>query len=248
MARVKRAVNAQKKRRVDPRARQRLPRPAFAAVPQGQGAGSALADLRLQRPAQAQERLPQALDHPDQRGRACPRHDLQPVHAGPEGRRRRGRPQGARRAGRVRRGRLRRAGRRRPGGRSVGGRRQPPPPTPRTRPEPAARPSSTPGRTFVGRAFCCQRCPADRRVARTRPCSPSGPPRIVAAHRLLRRSRRTEAGEFLAEGAPAVTEAIALRQGPSGRGARAVRHRGRRCQARRRWSGPRSPPGSRSPR
>lgn len=33
--------------------------------------------------------------------------------------------------------------------------------------------------------------------------------RIVAAHKLLRRSRRTEAGEFLAEGAPAVTEAIA---------------------------------------
>ena len=32
--------------------------------------------------------------------------------------------------------------------------------------------------------------------------------RIAAAHRLLRRSRRTEAGEFLAEGAPAVTEAI----------------------------------------
>jgi len=33
--------------------------------------------------------------------------------------------------------------------------------------------------------------------------------RIVAAHKLLRRSRRTEAGEFLAEGAPAVSEAIA---------------------------------------
>lgn len=33
--------------------------------------------------------------------------------------------------------------------------------------------------------------------------------RIVAARRLLRRSRRTEIGEFLAEGAPAVTEAIA---------------------------------------
>jgi TrmH family RNA methyltransferase len=32
--------------------------------------------------------------------------------------------------------------------------------------------------------------------------------RIVAAHRLLRRSRRTEAGEFLAEGAQAVREAI----------------------------------------
>ena len=34
-------------------------------------------------------------------------------------------------------------------------------------------------------------------------------PRIAAAHRLLRRSRRTETGEFLAEGAPAVTEAVA---------------------------------------
>lgn len=33
-------------------------------------------------------------------------------------------------------------------------------------------------------------------------------PRIAAAHRLLRRSRRTEAGEFLAEGAQAVAEAI----------------------------------------
>ncbi len=33
-------------------------------------------------------------------------------------------------------------------------------------------------------------------------------PRIAAAHRLLRRSRRTEAGEFLAEGAPAVSEAV----------------------------------------
>lgn len=33
--------------------------------------------------------------------------------------------------------------------------------------------------------------------------------RIVAAHKLLRRSRRAEAGEFLAEGAPAVTAAIA---------------------------------------
>ena len=33
--------------------------------------------------------------------------------------------------------------------------------------------------------------------------------RIVAAHKLLRRSRRAEAGEFLAEGAPAVAEAIA---------------------------------------
>ena len=42
VARVKRAVNAQKKRRVDPRAGQRLPRAAFAPVPQGQGAGHPL--------------------------------------------------------------------------------------------------------------------------------------------------------------------------------------------------------------
>ncbi len=34
-------------------------------------------------------------------------------------------------------------------------------------------------------------------------------PRVAAAHRLLRRPRRTEAGEFLAEGAQAVAEAIA---------------------------------------
>lgn len=33
--------------------------------------------------------------------------------------------------------------------------------------------------------------------------------RVAAAHRLLRRSRRIEAGEFLAEGAQAVTEALA---------------------------------------
>lgn len=33
--------------------------------------------------------------------------------------------------------------------------------------------------------------------------------RIVAAHKLLRRARRVETGEFLAEGAPAVSEAVA---------------------------------------
>ena len=33
--------------------------------------------------------------------------------------------------------------------------------------------------------------------------------RIAAAHRLLRKPRRAEAGEFLAEGAQAVAEAIA---------------------------------------
>ena len=51
MARVKRAVNAQKKRQVDSRAGQRLPRPALAPVPQGQGAGHPLARLRVPGPS-----------------------------------------------------------------------------------------------------------------------------------------------------------------------------------------------------
>ena len=50
MARVKRAVNAHKKRRATLERGQRLPRPALAAVPQGQGAGHPLARLRLPRP------------------------------------------------------------------------------------------------------------------------------------------------------------------------------------------------------
>jgi len=40
--------------------------------------------------------------------------------------------------------------------------------------------------------------------------------RIAAAHRLLRRSRRTEAGEFLAEGAQAVREAVAAERDTPG--------------------------------
>ena len=52
--------------------------------------------------------------------------------------------------------------------------------------------------------------------------------RIVAAHKLLRRSRRAEAGEFLAEGAPAVTEAIARAADHPGNGAGAVPDRGGR--------------------
>ena len=63
VARVKRAVNAQKKRRERPREGQRLPRPALAALPQGQGAAAPLRDLRLPRPQEAQGRLPPAVDH-----------------------------------------------------------------------------------------------------------------------------------------------------------------------------------------
>ena len=112
MARVKRAVNAQKKRRDDPRAGQRLPRSALAPVPQGQGAGHPLAGLRL--PTDRKDRKGDFRRLWIQRINAAARaqrHDLQPVHPGPEGRRGRGRPPHAGRAGRQRRGRVRRAGR-----------------------------------------------------------------------------------------------------------------------------------------
>ncbi len=83
MARVKRAVNAHKKRRASSSG-QRLPRPALAPVPQGQGAGHPLPGLQLQRPQEAQGRLPPAVDPAHQR--RCPRqrHDVQPLHPGSE--------------------------------------------------------------------------------------------------------------------------------------------------------------------
>ncbi len=109
MARVKRAVNAQKKRREHPRAGQRVPRPAVPAVPQGQGAGHPLGCLRLRPPQGPQGRLPPAVDPADQRGGPRERHDLQPVHPGPEPRRRRGGPSHARRAGSQRRAGFRHA-------------------------------------------------------------------------------------------------------------------------------------------
>ena len=83
MARVKRAVNAQKKRRTVLESRERLPRSALAAVPQGQGADAALDAVRLPRPPRPQGRLPPALDHPDQRRRPRQRHDVQPADPGP---------------------------------------------------------------------------------------------------------------------------------------------------------------------
>ena len=88
MARVKRAVNAQKKRRVVlERAsgyrgqRSRLYRKAKEQVTHSLG-------LRLPRPSGPQGRLPSPVDPADQRRRPRERHDLQPVHPGPEGRRR----------------------------------------------------------------------------------------------------------------------------------------------------------------
>ena len=69
MARVKRAVNAQKKRRETLERAARLPRSAFAALPQGQGAGHPLAGLQLPRPQGPQGRLPSSVDPAHQRCR-----------------------------------------------------------------------------------------------------------------------------------------------------------------------------------
>ena len=93
MARVKRAVNAHKKRRemLEQASgyrgqRSRLYRKAKEQV-------AALAGLRLPRPARPQGRLPQAVDPADQRRGPRGGHHLQPVHLRPQGGRGRGRPQ-----------------------------------------------------------------------------------------------------------------------------------------------------------
>ena len=109
MARVKRAVNAHKKRRVV------LER---ASGYRGQRS-------RLYRKAKEQMLHSMTYAYRDRKKRKgdfrqlwiqrinaaarAERHDLQPVHPGPQGRRRRGRPQGPRRHGRQRRAGLRRA-------------------------------------------------------------------------------------------------------------------------------------------
>src|SRR5206468_12026802 len=58
------------------RARQRLSRPAVAALPQGEGADAPLAQLRLPRPSCPQRRLPLAVDPAHQRRGPRQRHDL----------------------------------------------------------------------------------------------------------------------------------------------------------------------------
>ena len=120
-----------------PRAGQRLPRAALASVPQGQGAGPALPRLRLPRPSRPQGRLPSPVDPADQRRGPRERHDLQPVHPGPQGRRDRGRPSHARRPRRQRRRRLHRAGRDLPG-------QRPSPPASRAATPPDHRPHRRP--------------------------------------------------------------------------------------------------------
>ena len=104
MARVKRAVNAQKKRRVVlERAsgyrgqRSRLYRKAKEQVTHS--LGYAYRDRRA-RKGDFRRLWIQRINA----GRPRQRHDLQPVHPGPQGRRGRGRPSDAGRAGRQRRG------------------------------------------------------------------------------------------------------------------------------------------------
>ncbi|CAA9323872.1 MAG: LSU ribosomal protein L20p, partial [uncultured Nocardioidaceae bacterium] len=113
-------------------ARLRLPRPALAPVPQGEGAGHPLDGLLLPGPSRQEGRVPQALDPAHQRRGPRGGPDLQPLHPGPQGRRDRGRPQdpgrhGSQRPGvvhghrRARQGRAAHRRQRAPRGRPGGG-------------------------------------------------------------------------------------------------------------------------------
>ena len=98
MARVKRAVNAHKKRRIvlERASGYRGQRSRLYRKAKEQSAP--LDDLRLPGPQGPQGRVPAAVDPADQRRGPRRGHDLQPVHPGPEDRRRRGRPPDAGRA------------------------------------------------------------------------------------------------------------------------------------------------------
>ena len=96
MPRVKRSVHARKKRRKVLVAGEGVLGAQEVLVPLREGAGRALAPLRVPRPQEQEAHVPAALDHPHQRGRAAERALVQPVH----GRAAQGgdpaRPQGAR--------------------------------------------------------------------------------------------------------------------------------------------------------
>ena len=204
MARVKRAVNAQKKRREVLEPRQRVPRSAVAPVPQGEGAGHPLPRLRLPRPPRPQGRLPPAVDPADQRRGPRERHHLQPLHPGPEAGGRRGRPPHPRRPRRERRRGLHGARRHGEGRRAERGR--------------------------VGRRAALLRlAPGRLRPQLTgteRPAaavlSNPGSDRVRAVRRLTGRSARRREGRFVAEGPQAVAEAVGAHADAVRAGARAV--------------------------
>ena len=121
MPRVKRSVHARKKRRKVLEQAKRLLGPQALQLPARQGAGRALARLRLPRPQEQEAHLPAALDHAHQRGRAARGALVQPVRLRAAQGRDPARPQGARRPRGERSGR--------PSARSPSRRR------PRSRPE-----------------------------------------------------------------------------------------------------------------
>ena len=233
MARVKRAVNAQKKRRVVlERAsgyrgqRSRLYRKAKEQVTHSL--------VYSYNDRKKQGRLPQALDPADQRRRPRQRPDLQPLHPGPQGRGCRGRPQDPGRPGRQRRPGLRRPRRDRQG-------------------QPArGRQRAGFGLTAGSGSDVPVRLQATFAMTVRSPSSPRRSGRVKAARKLTRRSTRAEQRLFLAEGAKALTEALHR----PGRGGRGVRDRGgeravrRPAQGRRRGRRPLAarPTTTRSPR
>ena len=97
MPRVKRSVHARKKRRKVLEQAKGYCGPQEHALPLREGAGRALARLRLPRPAEQEAELPLALDHPHQRRGPGERALVQPVHRRPAQGRDRARPQVARR-------------------------------------------------------------------------------------------------------------------------------------------------------
>ena len=116
MPRVKRSVHARKKRRKVLEQAKGYWGLKSIELHLREGAGRALAHLRLPRPQEPQARVPAALDHPHQRRRARARALVQPVHLRSEGGRRRARPEGARRPRGPRPGEVRQARRAGQGG------------------------------------------------------------------------------------------------------------------------------------
>ena len=108
MPRVKRSVHARKKRRKVLERSEGLLGAQEVELQVREGAGRALARLRLPRPQGSQARVPQALDHAHQRRSARERPLVQPVHGRSEGRERRARPEGAGRSRGQRSGEVRR--------------------------------------------------------------------------------------------------------------------------------------------
>ena len=197
MARVKRAVNAHKKRRVT------LER---ASGYRGQRS-------RLYRKAKEQVTHSLVYSYRDRKAKKgdfrklwiqrinaaarAERHDLQPLHPGPQGRGCRGGPQDPGRPGRQRPAGLRRARRDRQGRAARG----------RQRPAGPRRPPDRPTLPVVN----------GRSVHLTMASLPADPPlltarsgRVKTARRLARRASRAEHRLFLAEGPQAVREALAL--------------------------------------